>query len=513
MPTATRDKSIPRLASQASPLGLCLLAAGMMVGISCSHAMAGTELATDAPATQATTQPATAPSNPSDPGAQVGADAEAIQQTVEAMAQKQRMQNIPYHDVLGDNSRSWRNSPAAREMAAGHATFQPAGDAPTTGPSASQPASSQPDDDKPATIAQQRQEIISHLTKNYSMLPARQPAALADLIQIKQENGHLLMTTTLPADGKQYRVPILDTPGSAIYSHRALPAGGIGQIHVIQLEWYDFTNPELVTTHFMISSLNGQNQINMDVQGAESLLSIQLIDRVATRLSIPQGDMPSTALYVNRTSDGQAGQIRIRIGADNLQTLYYQQTRIINTYVRPMLRTLGKESFLDISPAVAWQVIGDKRDVDPAMRRRVMDLLTQLGAEGYRDRDAAQKQLQDIGAPAVRVLGGVNRQSLSPEQISRLEQVISHQHELSTPEMGLLTGNTDFLVDCLLIPDKDLQQAVLVRLNEGRKTPIQMDFPTDLAKLSQAVDDLRRQILPEPPAELDTLVGQLPPEE
>jgi hypothetical protein len=312
---------------------------------------------------------------------------------------------------------------------------------------------------------------------------------LADLMSLRVENRFLSLTTPMPAiQGEQPRkVTIDDLPGFTFINVHRDPS--TGTLDRYSLSAADFPR-EKITTTISVSYQGGSLTITRSTRTADAMHQVIFMQQRGVQSS--GGD--AVELFIVSSSDYQPQQLTFT-SPDFLSFLrdHPEQTDV---YIRPMLRQLQAEPLLCPDPSVAWQVFSDLRKPDPAMARRVEELLPGLNDSDHHVRNQTLNKLRQYGRDAVDVIENMDRSKLTPEQNVRLDRFLLQYEQLSPKEVGRLRADPTFLLDCLYSNDMTVRQAASDRLRTTFRPDLEFDVNAPAEVRAAAVTSLRQQLTP-----------------
>jgi len=176
----------------------------------------------------------------------------------------------------------------------------------------------------------------------------------------------------------------------------------------------------------------------------------------------------------------------------------------VNRLIRPLVRDLGEEArVFAVDSLSAWQVLGGDAPPDAKTEDSVKKILTDLDADEFKQRLAAQRRLADLGQPAALALYRLDRSKLSPEAAGAVDSFLAGYHPLSDAEAARLGHSADFLLDVLLCDDPTLRRLAAVRLERDSHADVPVavvDPKTPVWQRTELVDALRQKLVPVLPA-------------
>ncbi len=136
---------------------------------------------------------------------------------------------------------------------------------------------------------------------------------------------------------------------------------------------------------------------------------------------------------------------------------------------------------------------------DAGVTARVLDLLPQLEAGAFADRDAASRALAAAGPPgvlAVLRLDSAAGPELGAEQRGRLNRLLDAGRRRDFPDGAAAGGDVGFLVECLDDPDRAVRDAARRALEKRLGRSVRFDAALDGEARRAAVTAVRREVLP-----------------
>jgi hypothetical protein len=348
------------------------------------------------------------------------------------------------------------------------------------------------------TLDQLREEERRTVEQRLKDLPAAGPYSREQAIALAQEDRRLVARTQIPPTEGNRRLTISDDPHglwhATVYGDpNARETNGF-----FLVERYDFSDPSIVFSLAAITANPQQINITGNWERPDGMLQLDLIDRFGSVDDEGGIDTGGVRLIVSGFGLDGDRTVNVRLESRDLTTLRRQHPRLVNTYLRPVLRQLGQEQLLAIDERLAWQVLGGEQPVDPKAQQRVNELLPALDADAFAERQAAVEALKQLGSEGALVLMKLDRATLSPEQRAQIDQVLAHYKQASARDVSALADDLDFLLDVLLTDNADLRALALARLKQKTDQPIDFDPAADPATRTQRVIELRAALLPPP---------------
>jgi hypothetical protein len=208
------------------------------------------------------------------------------------------------------------------------------------------------------------------------------------------------------------------------------------------------------------------------------------------------GAGPSVQLMVNESGNVGREPLRVYARGRDFFALLREHPEEAGAHLRPLLRELGQEAVFAPEPQVAWQVFADRWTPDAKLKRQVEDLLPKLDAPDEPARQAATREVGELGQEAVLVLLQLDRATLSAEQNSRVDVLIAGFAPLPPGEAARLRGDVSFLLDCLNSDDPRVRTAALERLRDAVPQPVEFDTALEVPARGAAVARLREALVP-----------------
>jgi hypothetical protein len=346
--------------------------------------------------------------------------------------------------------------------------------------------------DRKAAVAEQRKQIET----SYGNLPELKAKRVQDVFTLRLEDSHLALHSPL-SDGKKpldgaMRARLEGMDGlTVVQSSRFFAQGPNGNVETrsFVLTHYDYADPEVIAT---LSVQSQQHYFHLDKssQLPDGFRSVRLMAQ-----SNGPGQPNTVNFMVSETNNVGAVLVSLNFQAPDFTSLLRNHPKETNEYLRPLLRTLGQEQVFAPDALVAWQVFADRWRPDARTAQQVGRILPQLDADDYESRDAAVKALEKMGRPAAAVLLRADRDALSAEQNTRVDQVLAPYTQLSPDDAQRLRSDAGFLLDCLYLDDAEVRDAALARLAEVTGKPVEFDGKADRPTRWAAVAGLRRELL------------------
>jgi hypothetical protein len=321
-----------------------------------------------------------------------------------------------------------------------------------------------------------------------------------DVFRIHKEGNRLVLQTSLHATmGGERQVTIEDLPGPTSVSVRDPlkgnePREGLRVPLLFQLFHLDASDPDAVFCYASVAAMPGHLIIGGDYQLKNGSRSVQFVEERRAGDPRPEANEEGDRLFIKEFDNDDRIVVDLTLRGPDLETLKVRHPREVSRYLRPVLRDLGHESLLAVSPQVAWQVFAPDVQPDPAIRAKVLQLLPELGAQSFRQRQAATQALKDLGDPGALVLMRLDPASMAEEQRARIQELLAAYRTLSSEQIAALRQDGDFLLDCVNSESAELRAAALEALKQ--KLGRTVELPADARARATAIAELRKQLSP-----------------
>jgi hypothetical protein len=201
-------------------------------------------------------------------------------------------------------------------------------------------------------------------------------------------------------------------------------------------------------------------------------------------------------LTINEGGRSGAAPINLSIEAADFFTLVRQHPAVADTWLRPMFRELKQERVFAPDPLIAWQVFPELWTADPAISRKVKELLPVFEQDDFHARSQALLDLEKLGREGAAVLLRLDRAPLSAEQNARIDLALGPYPTLTEKYARQLRSEVMFLLDCLYSDDLALRRLALEKLRATlSKETIAFDVGAGPEVRAAAVEVLRKQLV------------------
>jgi hypothetical protein len=199
---------------------------------------------------------------------------------------------------------------------------------------------------------------------------------------------------------------------------------------------------------------------------------------------------------------------RVSVEANDFTTLRKEYPHEVNRHLRPLLRRLGSD-VLDVQPAAARQVLAEEAGPAPVapadFEQQVQTLLGKLNSPRWSDRESAARELKGLGPRAAALLAKIDPKDLSAQQRVSVGVIVSDAKPLPDDEARKLRNDVHFLVDCLYLPESDVRESAIRRLQAVTRVDVAKFARVSAANLradpdaaGEAIEALREQLVPPP---------------
>jgi hypothetical protein len=316
--------------------------------------------------------------------------------------------------------------------------------------------------------------------------------ALDDLVTIREDrDGRLVarIAALPPGAQPQMRIKVRRMEGAAFEMHLRgsfAPGNGRPALPVPALVRYDFGAAE--------ASDDGVWQARLSA--AEGYLNVSGQTLVG-RLNVIQSGGRLNVTY-RRHDNPQQQSFRAQV--DSLKELRARFPREFEGLVVPLLSKFSDLPFLRPGPGDVYTVFNEL-PADDAVTRRVLDLLPQLAADAFAERDAASGALAALGPAGVLAVMRLDERRTGPltvEQRHRLRTLVAAARRLP-PQFDPAGARAEprFLADCLEDPDAAVRAAAKRDLERALGRPVEFDVNLPPEARAEAAGKVRKN-LPRP---------------
>ncbi len=354
---------------------------------------------------------------------------------------------------------------------------------PTTAPATTQAA---PGDDV-AEAQAARKEREEQLTG----MPALHVKSLREVVQFAIENDDVILRTSLPpaetsslfVDGKPTLISVAAQRGDGNEPTYQPP--------VFILIRHEYAAPgSIAITH--INAIAPRVAISKSADGGGVFRNV---DFIQSDEFLEEGD-ERVRLYVQEHRNDEPF-VNLTLSAANITELRRKYPAETMRYLEPIFRDFGQAAVLfQVNARAAWQVLGGTYAPPADIAKQVDALLVRLDADDAKVREAALKELEQLGQEAALVLMKRDRAGLSEEQQSRVETFLAPYKPLTDEEAARMRDDAEFLLTALSAEEPELTTRALERLQEIAKQPIAFDASATGNARADAIARLRAELIP-----------------
>lgn len=207
----------------------------------------------------------------------------------------------------------------------------------------------------------------------------------------------------------------------------------------------------------------------------------------------PRADRVRLSVRVTRPNEA-ADQINAE--ASSFAELLRQHPRTVARYLAPIFRQFQQDgTVFRIDDRIAWQLFPDAVEPDERIASKVNELVEQLNDDDFRQRELATAELEVLGGPAMLILGEMDRESLTAEQNSRIDAVLSRFSPLGDEEAATLLDDPEFLLRCFTYSDVPPVRAAAARALEKKLgEDLTLNATATLARRTRDADKIRERL-------------------
>lgn len=377
------------------------------------------------------------------------------------------------------------------------------------------------EDAAPATTQESQQQLDELREKEFKeqeaeirSFPVVKYKQAADVVRISIDKQDLQLLTALPPRDSDVRIDLASIKKSII------TAGATGTqpsentfYEPVSFKYiqFDYSDPSVLVSSINILLSPGYLQLARDIESSRGMLNVSLIQSNLYALS-DDGDEDKVKFNVSDTGDQPSpDDVDLKLAARSFVELRQKYPAETTKYLEPILQALGQSAVLFyVDPKAAWQVFGGSAEVSADVQAKLSDLVKQLDAESPKTRDAASKQLEEIGEPAAIVLMQLNRKGLSEEQTSRIDTFLAPFRPLDNETADRLRDDLEFATMTLTTDDPDLRKLALDAVKKIAKAPVSFDLSADTQTRMKAAIALRDSLRPKTTAPTNAATGETP---
>jgi hypothetical protein len=309
---------------------------------------------------------------------------------------------------------------------------------------------------------------------------------ISEIIHFDLHDGRLIPSTPLPVMQPSY-VKLKGT-------------GGYAKVQVISRETIHTSDPEHYLQQFAYrdTSVPGNVEIRTEVDFNYMQLSVtrwvQYLNDGMLSIQFIETSAPgpeAVVLYIQNVTDAAPPSQR-RLAEPTFSDLYLKHAADVNTYLRPVFRTLRQEQIV-FRPDDHWayQALQQFFPADTTLPPELESVVKRLDADSFADRQAALRRLHELGDTAATDLMRHPLTNLTPEQKARVDSFLAPFHPLSEDQANALRGDKDFLLDCQFSSDALLRRVAAEQLQRIGGESIRPTTQPDSPEKADALVELR----------------------
>ncbi len=333
-------------------------------------------------------------------------------------------------------------------------------------------------------------EAIKEIGQSVNGTSPRTAAHVADVVQIRMEEGQLVIRTDQAPTAAREWIRIADRPGLCIFEASGKQDSPVWVPKMLNFSFWNMSRPGREATH--VSALLAQISISRDVEENESVMSITLIQSMQAH-----NDKPGMSLRVSGSESPGHEPVRIAVSAASLEKLLLQYPQETTRYLLPIMEDFRQVANLfAVDSRLAWQVFSDALKPDAETVQRIEKAIARLDAEAYANRDAASTELEKLGQAAASYLGRLDRSKLSAEQRSRIDQFLSSWRPIDSEQARAFRHDVNFLLNCLYNDDPAVREQAIMQLRAVTGKPIPFERDWSAQQRAERVSILRSALAP-----------------
>lgn len=279
------------------------------------------------------------------------------------------------------------------------------------------------------------------------------PRPIAGVLRITLADDLMQVECTAGETDGFKRVALSDVSGLAtLNASPGTPESG--RPSFVDFNHVEFDAPGAIAHSLQIFARGDYVQIAWDEATPQASSRIQLIQA-------PQmADDPDAVvrLYYDRFDAVTEEQLaRKQFSARSFPALWAAHRAEVGRLVVEPLRRRGLHAgLLATPPALGWQVLGPTAEPPQEVKARVAELVRQLDAEAFADREAAAESLRQMGSPAAVALRAISPDTLSEEQRRAIDAIVAKYTVVPDAAAKAMARDPAFLIGCLYADDAGL---------------------------------------------------------
>ena len=241
------------------------------------------------------------------------------------------------------------------------------------------------------------------------------------------------------------------------------------------------------------STSASQSSTYLSISGRSVLGQVSFTQNLSSRLNGAAGRVQPVRLTVYEWQAGPRLKSVFTAGADSIEKIRAQHPGEFRKFVVPLFRKFSDMSWMIPGASDAYGVFGEIAPDQQAVVR-VQGLLPELDSDAFAVREAAARQLMDLGAPGVLAALRMDPASLSDEQKGQLGRLIAAHRRRYIANPDDARKDPAFLTDCLEHPDVAVREAAKLSLEKLLNKPLAYNPKLTGDALTAAADDVRKQV-------------------
>ncbi|WP_206294688.1 hypothetical protein [Humisphaera borealis] len=321
-------------------------------------------------------------------------------------------------------------------------------------------------------------------------------ATLEDLVRLSMDGDQLRLEAvgSTGARSQRYRVKGADAVVTVTRSVSSAIAVGNGVVRPpstsVSLNRFDLNVKDDET---IWSTSASQSSTYLSISGQSVLGRVSFSQNNSTRLNAGAIRTQPVRVTVYEWQAGPRQKSVFTAGADSIDKLRAQHPAEFRKYVVPLFRKFSDMSWMTPGASDAYGVFGEITP-DPQMAARVQALLPELDSDSFATREAAARQLMELGPAGVLAALRMEPASLSDEQKGQLGRLIAAHRRRYIANPDEARRDPNFLADCLEHPDFAVREAAKLSLEKVLNKPLTFDPKLTGDALQAAADDVRKLV-------------------
>ncbi|HZZ44974.1 MAG TPA: hypothetical protein VFE58_18705 [Tepidisphaeraceae bacterium] len=354
---------------------------------------------------------------------------------------------------------------------------------------------------EPKTFAEGKAFELADQKKDLIGFPTIGPYTLKQVLRIRIDDHNRLVASSPLESYETKHLINLGHPDdlATIKFHSMSTSSAPDQPRFIDFSRSDFRDPNCIYRLTEVLAEPGRVQIAGSVEFlGESSCSVDLID-TEDRLNDAGGKDDAQISFHVQASDTDGNEThKIELTATDLRTLQRKYPAEVNEFVRPILRELDAESLLQVDPKLAWEIFAPDSHPAKELTETVNALLPKLDATDFAQREQSAESLKKLGPPAAVVLFQLDRNKLTPEQNSRIDDILTDYPQLKPEQLQHMAQDPSFLLNAMDSDELDLRRVALQHLTQILGHSIAFDPAAPPETRLEMLDKLRKQLTPPP---------------